>query len=173
MVPSLEAVVFEGGSYVPAEDGEHLRERWFGTVKGDVLFLCPYETVYLVEKGELRAVDSDGEEMSVDDLIEAFSARREGFERAYVVFRDLRDMGYVVKSGFKFGGHFRVYEGDPDSTHSDWVVVVTGPEGVLTPRDVLRATRLAASVRKTFVLAVVEDVESPEIRYVRLERVRL
>jgi len=168
-----KAVVFEGGSYLPADRGENLRKRWFGTVRGDVLFLCPFETVYLAEKGEIRVENSEGEPMSETDLLEFFSERREGFDRAYVVFRDLRDAGYIVKSGFKFGGHFRVYEGDPDSTHSDWVVAVTGPEGKLTPRDILRATRLATSVRKKFVLAVVEDVESPEIRYVRLERVRL
>ncbi len=27
-----------------------------------------------------------------------------------IAYRDLRNRGFIVKSGFKFGTHFRVYE---------------------------------------------------------------
>jgi tRNA-intron endonuclease len=47
------------------------------------------------------------------------------------------------------------------------VVRVVEPSERLSPRDVVRGTRLAHSVRKEFLLAVVEDPSEPRIRYVR------
>ncbi|HII70506.1 tRNA-intron lyase [Methanopyrus kandleri] len=159
------AKVFEGGSLV-SKDYEDLKRRYFGTEHGNVLFLDPFETVYLTEKGEIDPETPEGEPMSVEELLSFFERRRPGFRAGYVVYRDLTERGYVVKSGFKYGGRFRVYEEDPDREHSKYVVRVVEPDTELSTRDVLRATRLAHSVRKDFVLAVVEDVEEPRIEYV-------
>ncbi|WP_457619967.1 tRNA-intron lyase [Methanopyrus sp.] len=159
------ARVFEGGSLV-SRDYEDLKRRYFGTEHGNVLFLDPFETVYLTEEGDIDPESPEGEPMSEEELLSFFERRRPGFRAGYIVYRDLIERGYVVKSGFKYGGMFRVYEGDPDREHSKYVVRVVEPDTELSTRDVLRATRLAHSVRKDFVLAVVEDVEEPRIEYV-------
>jgi len=160
------AWVFEGGSTL--FDGyERLKENHFGTERGDSLVLNPFETVYLAEEGEIEPRSTSGEELSVEELVEFFEERVPRFRAGYAVYRDLVERGYVVKAGFKYGGLFRVYEGDPDREHSKYVVRVVEPSESLAPRDILRATRLAHSVRKEFILAVVEDPSKPKIRYVR------
>ncbi len=160
------AWVFEGGSTL-FEGFERLKENHFGTERGDALVLNPFETVYLAEEGEIEPRSASGEALSVGELVEFFEDRVPGFRAGYAVYRDLVERGYVVKAGFKYGGLFRVYEGDPDREHSKYVVRVVEPSESLSPRDVVRGTRLAHSVRKEFLLAVVEDPSEPRIRYVR------
>jgi tRNA-intron endonuclease len=94
------------------------------------------------------------------------------FEGKLKVYEDLREKGLVVKTGFKFGSHFRAYERIESVKripHSLYLVdfVENGHEFILP--DLSRSVRLANSVRKEMVFAYDEN----GIHYFSVGRIKL
>ncbi len=87
-----------------------------------------------------------------------------GFSQAYQVYKDLRNKGYIVTPGIKFGADFAVYEHGPGIDHAPFIVSVEDPESIMGPFEVVRAGRLATTVRKQFIIAI-PDTKQDEIRY--------
>jgi tRNA-intron endonuclease len=81
-----------------------------------------------------------------------------------VVYRDLRDRGYLVKTGYIFGCHFRVYERGvklkrgpkAPHEHTKFVVHCVPEEAAFSLPEMSRAVRLAHNIRATFVWAVTD-----------------
>jgi len=137
------------------------------------------EAAYLVEKGKLKVtMKSDGKKnkkLDFKDLMEFGTKSVNQFHPQYIVFRDLRERGYLVKTGFKFGAHFRVYErgvklkrGPIEAhEHTKFVVHFVPEESAFSLPEMSRAERLAHNIRATFVWAVIDsesDVTYYEIR---------
>lgn len=100
-----------------------------------------------------------GKPLGFDELSARLAKRDPELMLKYAVYADLRSRGYIVKTGLKFGAHFRVYDrGEkPGETHSKYIVHAI-PEGCkFTPAELARAVRLAHSVRKSMLFAVVDD----------------
>jgi len=76
------------------------------------------------------------------------------FDSKYLVFTELRDNGYVVTPGIKFGCDFAVYEHGPGIDHAPYLVQVVKPDDMLTATAIILAGRLATTVRKQFILAI-------------------
>ncbi|MFB6076561.1 MAG: tRNA-intron lyase [Candidatus Nanohaloarchaea archaeon] len=145
-------------------------------VDGD-LELALVEAMHLVDRQEL-VVERDGTEMDRDELYEFFTARESEFPQKYITYSDLRDRGYIVKSGFKFGAHFRVYprgvnpytEGPKDQRqHTKWVVHAVTADEDFTFTDVSRAVRLAQNIRAAMLWAVVDSEK--EVTYYKVGHV--
>jgi tRNA-intron endonuclease len=138
-------------------------EYWlgqYGTYKlsehGMLNKLDIYETVFLMELGVLEVSN-----FSKGKIFEIATKRRSDFPKLYDVYKDWRSKGYVVKTGFKFGTHFRIYfpgakpiKDDPTWVHSRHVVHVFPRDAKLLISEWARAIRVAHSVRKTFILAI-------------------
>lgn len=118
------------------------------------LVLDLIEGLLLLEKGMIRARDSRGRSLSENSLRRRARKIHEGFERDYMVYRDLRQHGKIVLSGIKFGCEFAVYEHGPGIDHAPYLVSVREPEDNITSTDIVRAGRLATTVRKRFIIAV-------------------
>ncbi|MCL5100333.1 MAG: tRNA-intron lyase [Candidatus Marsarchaeota archaeon] len=147
------------------EKGKELYDKlWFGqygsykaSERGQLNKLDIYETIFLSEKGILNI-----QNISIKDLVTYASSRRKDFQKLYEVYRDWREKGFVIKTGFKFGTHFRVYfpgakpsqNDGKEWTHSKHVIHVFPKESRLLISEWARAIRVAHSVRKTFILAV-------------------
>ena len=58
------------------------------------------EAVYLVECRRLEVVTPEGEPVRFEELLCRAAAEFEGFDIKYMVYRDLRNRGFVVKKGF-------------------------------------------------------------------------
>jgi tRNA-intron endonuclease, archaea type len=72
------------------------------------------------------------------------------------VYTDLRDRGFVVKTGFKFGSHFRAYEQIEDVDripHSKYLVHALPKDFIVMLPEMSRAIRLAHGVRKRMIFA--------------------
>jgi len=119
------------------------------------LILALYEALYLAEKGVLTVVDENGVEISPQRLAELGRARIKNFDDIYKIYKYFRDLGYVVKSGLKFGALFSVYEKGPGIDHAPMVVVFLEPDKGISATDITRGGRLGHSVKKTFTLATV------------------
>src|SRR5438445_6785455 len=71
------------------------------------------EALYLVEKEKLKVYQKiNGKKKKLDfkELMQLGTRSVNLFHPSYAVYRDLRERGYLVKTGFKFGTVFRVYE---------------------------------------------------------------
>jgi tRNA-intron lyase len=165
----LEGTFFSEDLITIIDDPEKGREiyesHWFGQYgtykigeRGILNKLDIYETVFLIDKGILKVKNASRKE-----IIDTASKRREDFQKLYDVYADWRSKGYVVKTGFKFGTHFRIYfpgakptkNGNGEEwTHSKHVIHVFPRDVKLLVAEWARAIRVAHSVRKTFILAI-------------------
>ncbi len=158
----------------PVEGGELYRMGFYGKFYAmpkpktpDIdreLELSYFDALYLVEKGVLRVVDEKGRELGKDELLKLFEEKYENFREAYMVYKDLRNKGYVVKSGMKYGVTFLVYEYGPGIDHAPFLVHVLPFSGRLDPVEIIRAGRLSHSVRKKLITAYVNP-DTGEIHY--------
>ena len=129
------------------------------------LVLDLLEGLYLLEKGLLTARDRlSGRELGPEDLRKLGRELHEDFDAKYAVYKDLRDAGLVVTTGIKFGCDFAVYERGPGLEHAPYLVSVRRPGDLITAPDIVRAGRLATTVRKRFVLALVDE-KTGDVRY--------
>lgn len=117
------------------------------------LELSLIEALYLLEKGRLRLLDAEGRELSPEEVRELGERSEEVFLDRYRVYKDLRERGYVVRPGLKFGATFAVYKYGPGIDHAPFLVLVVPSSVKLSAIDVVRAGRLSHSVRKKFILA--------------------
>lgn len=132
------------------------------------LLLDLMEGLYLLEEGRITVVDSKTRR-SVGRQVLLAAARRtyRGFELAYRVYRDLRDKGFIVTPGIKFGADFAVYERGPGIDHAPFIVSVETPNSLMGPFEVVRAGRLATTVRKQFIIAIPDEKKgSSKVRYI-------
>lgn len=147
------------------KEGRELYEKlWLGqygsykaSERGKLNKLDVYETLFLINKGLLELKNA-----SKSELVKNAVERRSDFQSLYEVYEDWREKGYVIKTGFKFGTHFRVYfpgakpmeTGENGWMHSKHVIHVFPKDSKLLISEWARAIRVAHSVRKTFILAV-------------------
>jgi len=123
------------------------------------LILDLIEGYYLVKKGRLDVYTVDGNDkrrsVSMKEMVSICRKEYAHFDSKYIVFATLRDKGYVVTPGIKFGCDFAVYEHGPGIDHAPYLVQVVNPGDMLTATTVVLYGRLATTVRKQFILAVV------------------
>jgi len=134
--------------------------------KGGLLELSLVEGVYLIERGSIT-VNKGKHEITADDITKI--AKEENFQLKCKVYADLRERGRIVKTGFKFGAHFRVYGRDESiEEHSKYLVHVVPESTVYSFHEVSRIVRLAHGVKKDIIFAVVDD--EGDITYYKIER---
>ena len=145
------------------ETGRTLYESyWLGqygaykaSERGQLNKLDIYETLLLMQKKVLSLTNAKQAE-----VLKQATSRRSDFKMLYQVYEDWREKGYVIKTGFKFGTHFRVYfpgakPGNNENwVHSKHVIHVFPKNSKLLISEWARAIRVAHSVRKTFILAI-------------------
>src|SRR2546428_520583 len=142
---------------------------FFGKIVGRRLQLSLLETAYLLKAGlvEVRNAETD-RPIRLPRLIKEAKAIQPDFELRLQAYEDLTGRGVISKTGFKYGSHFRAYEGDPETHHAKYLVHVVpkGHRGAWP--EISRAVRLAHGVKKQILFGEVGD----GVRYVKLERVR-
>lgn len=112
------------------------------------------EAYYLLKKGRISIYDvKEKRELPVDEFCEKVKKIHDKFEEKYVIYNDLRKKGYIPRPGLKFGADFVVYKKGPGLEHSPFIVHVLHHDSKIGAIDMVRAGRLATSVRKKFVIA--------------------
>ena len=142
---------------------------FFGKLIGRRLQLSLLETAYLAKCGAVAVRNADTDrEIRLPRLIQEARAIQPDFELRLHAYEDLTSRGVITKTGFKYGAHFRAYEGDPEAHHAKYLVHVVpkGHRGAWP--EISRAVRLAHGVKKQILFGEVGE----DVRYVKLERVR-
>jgi tRNA-intron endonuclease len=139
--------------------------RYFGRPIGvrkpkpDVFYDKPLELsliegLYLLNKEKIDIQDSNLQEgVSKEHIVDIGEKYYENFLSKYEIYEDLRDKGYIVRPGLKFGADFAVYKKGPGLDHSPYLIQVLPKHSNLTAIDIVRAGRLANSVKKKFIIA--------------------
>ncbi len=117
------------------------------------LILDLIEGFYLMEESEISVFRSR-RKMSRDEVLLVCREEYDDFDKKYQVYRNFRDLGYVVNPGIKFGCDFAVYEKGPGIDHAPYLVQVYSKRDSMSSTAVVLAGRLATTVRKHFILAV-------------------
>lgn len=149
----IVSVKIEEGSKRPISLHE---KSLFGKIEEDSLILSLVEACYLLEKGRLDIYEDDIE-CTIGYIIDIL--KEQGIYGKYVVYRDLKDRGFVIKTGFKYGSDFRLYNRGrgPGQGHSDFLVKVIFESYDINALDFASYIRVAHGVNKKFLLAIVDD----------------
>jgi len=123
------------------------------------LVLDLIEGCYLVEKRRLQLFHIDGKQVSLNEIRKICKKQYVDFDAKYLVFQNLRNKGYIVTPGIKFGCDFAVYEQGPGIDHAPYLVRVFRATDDLTATGVVLAGRLATTVKKQFILAIPKVTE--------------
>ncbi len=155
----------------PAAVAELGRELAYGSRVGDRLELSLLEASYLLETGQLRLKDATSGRMVPPDRLTRRARRLDRrFEERLAAYRDLRGRRLVVKTGFKYGAHFRAYPRNPEHAHARYLVQAVPADHRSTWPEVAGGVRVAQGVRKEFVVAGV--AAGRPVRFLSLERIR-
>lgn len=146
---------------------------WYGKLFEDKLELSLVEAAYLLEKGKISIKG-----MTFKKFFSHALKIDERFNTRYTVYRDLRERGLPVRTGFKFGCDFRVYErgvkpikrGPKEAReHTKWVVFTVPEDHTCSFQELSRAVRLAHNIRANMLWAIVDndgDVTYYEIKFI-------
>ena len=174
------------GDKIIEDDKEMIKafhDRGFGDIHGNTLLLAPVEALYLTEIRKLSIPKStqktgSGKACKPQKMHEVASLFNElkkwdkEIAVKYYIYRDLRKKGYVVRTGLKYGAYFRVYEKGirVGEGHSHWLVHPIQEHEKTSIYEVARAVRLAHSVRKKMLWAVVDS--EGDVTYYKMERMQ-
>ena len=137
---------------------------------GDMHQLSLIESAHLMETGHLMLRDAGtGQPMTEEAFMERVRGNRPDFELRFKVYRDLREKGLVVKTGFKYGTHFRAYDRDPDTEHAKYLIHAVPRDLETSWPELSRAVRIAHGVRKEMVFGA---ADAAGVEYLKLRRVR-
>ncbi|MFH1452001.1 MAG: tRNA-intron lyase [archaeon] len=136
--------------------------RRFGEKSVEKIFYSLFEAYYLVKTRKMEIFNFRNLVLSESEVLKKFSRLDKKFKIKYLVFKDLRDKGYIVKTALKFGAEFRVYEkgNKVGLSHSRWICFPVSESGVMTWHDFSSKNRVAHSTKKNLLIAVVDDENS-------------
>jgi len=86
-----------------------LDQKGFGEIENGKLLLKSFETLYLLYTKKLL-LKKNKKQIDFDNFMSLCQKNNPEILTKFLIFRDLKNRGYVVKDGFGFGSDFRVYE---------------------------------------------------------------
>ncbi len=130
----------------------------FGENIGEKIQYSPSEVIFLVEKKKME-VSSTKKKLSKEELMNKFKRKDNKIETKYLVFKDLREKGYTVKTALKFGAEFRVYEKNsrPGKSHARWIVFTDEETRRFNWHEFSSKNRVAHSTKKRLLIAIVDS----------------
>jgi tRNA-intron endonuclease len=132
-----------------------LSQRGYGTPQDKTLTLTFFEALYLQDKGMLEAKTPEGATADFAALLQLYEAQNKNAWVNYLVYRDLRGRGYVVREGFGVGADFRIYDrGTYGKDTAPYLVLVTQEGQPLPTRELADAVGKCQSQQKELIVAV-------------------
>ena len=169
-MPTIKKInAFLLGRVVTAENKAEAKELYnksrFGELVDKKIQYSLVEALYLIEKKKL-AIKEDKKAIKQDDFIKTAIKLEKDFWTKYVVFRDMRNRGYIVKTALKFGADYRVYARGvkPGEDHAKWILFPVSESKGFTWYTFSAMNRVAHSTRKSLLVGIV-DVESSVTYY--------
>ena len=90
----------------------------------------------------------------------------ERFDEKLKVYTDLREKGWIVTPGVKYGCDFTVYKEGPGLEHAPFIVQIRKDIDKIHASEIVGFGRIATTVNKNFILAI---IKGSEIKYIEFE----
>ncbi|MDA4130599.1 MAG: tRNA-intron lyase [Thaumarchaeota archaeon] len=145
------------------EDARLLESKGFGIRDGNEFFLKDYEVLYLMYTEKLalgKKVDKNGQPVGSIKFTSYVTRALERDDKAwtrFLIFRDLRSRGYVVREGFGFPIDFRVYDrGDYGTKAAKYIVFGLNEGKTMSLSELKKHVEEMSTMGKEAVIAVIE-----------------
>jgi len=148
-----------GGRVTVDDSGRfgELEQAGYGERDDKRLVLKDYEALYLLNTGRLKLRDGRGKQVSFEALAETSQLAASDSWTKFIIYRDLRSRGYIVKDGFGFGTDLRVYERGDFPLKAAKFVVFALDEGTETEvEELAESVRQIIKMGKESIVAVIE-----------------
>jgi tRNA-intron endonuclease len=132
----------------------------FGKKSQEKIFYSLSEAFYLFKSKKLEILNNHQKSLQENEILKKFERIDKKFKTKYIVFKDLRKKGYVVKTALKFGAEFRVYDKGGKSKHSKWILFPVSENKQMTWQDFSAKNRVAHSTKKNLLIAIVDEENS-------------
>ncbi len=130
--------------------------RW---ISENTLSLEPEEILLLLDRGRIiLELTNTGKRIESEELVVHFTSLNPNFWSRYLVYKDLRNRGYVVSIGTRITAPFRIYSrgGKPGESVSKTVIYPI-PEGEDIDLNLLdQIVKQSKIDRKTLLLSVID-----------------
>ena len=145
----------------------------FGEKLGEKILYSLSEALFLTQDKKMEIYNHQNKKLTQKEILKKFERIDKKFKTKYLVFKDLRKNGYIVKTALKFGAEFRVYEKGKKITqsHSKWLCFPVSENKTLTWQEFSAKNRVAHSTKKNLLIAVVDDegaVSYYEVKWTRV-----
>jgi tRNA-intron endonuclease len=170
----INSFVESSGVAVSSSEGiEALSSRGYGVPENKKLILTFYEGLFLLSKGIVEVEDKEKRSLiGFYDLLQRFQLIDNNAWVKYLIYRDLRSRGYVVREGFGLGIDFRAYERGSYGKETAKYIVFGIKEGKpVSMREMNQALKYVQSIKKKLVLAVIN--RRGEVVYYSLSQMTL
>lgn len=157
----IEGIYEEDRIFIPlSEDTDLLLGGGFGVVceEGSSLVLALYEALYLISEDRIAIRDGKtGEPLNLESLLHRLRVLDSMIWTKYLIYRDLRSRGYVVREGIGWGINFRLYERGTYGKKAAKFIVLAICEGTPMPISQLKkALTLTQNIKKELIIAVID-----------------
>ena len=151
-----KGITFENGVEIKDKSNiDSLSSRGYGTQENNSLILAFYEALYLLDKNILEVYSENGDLIKFQDLLNYYEKINDNAWVNYLVYRDLRSRGYVVRGGFGAGIDFRIYERGCYGKNVASTLILSTQEGrPLNIEYLTKVIKQCQSQKKALVLAV-------------------
>lgn len=134
---------------------DSLSQRGYGITDNEIFTLTFYEALYLLDKDLLEVKTKKDKRIDFQTLLQSYENIDRNAWVNYLIYRDLRSRGYVVREGFGTGIDFRVYNrGAYGKEPASYMVLGTQEGKPLPVEELTKALRQCQSQKKELVIAV-------------------
>ena len=148
---------------IMAPEGDVSRRTYeksrFGEPKGKRFYYSSVEALYLLEDEKMEVVDGKNKSLNFDQFVKKAKKLDSRLLVRYLVYKEMRKRGYIVKTALKFGADFRVYDRGvkPGEDHAKWVLFCVNEKESSTWYEFSAKNRVAHSTKKNLLMGVVDD----------------
>jgi tRNA-intron endonuclease len=163
--------VDKGGAVVveQSERFGELEEVGYGERQGKAIRLKDFEALYLLYAGKMSLKDSKGKGITFEEFAKSNQSKVKDSWTKFIIYRDLRSRGYVVKDGFGFGTDLRVYErGDFPAKAAKFVIFALDEGTEKSLGDLRDSVKQIVRMGKEAIVAVIE--RRGEVIYYRVTK---
>lgn len=175
-VSVVEGVFRIGKVYIadPSSASSIHDQSFFGNFTNDKqLELDLMEALILQERKRIHIYDEQRHEMNFESILTYAAKFDDRIWTKYLIYRDLRQRGYIVRMGFGDGMDFRVFP--RGAQHQEDVAkyfICILPEGDPVQLETLdKITKQSIMARKELLLAIIDRLGDPT--YYKLEQFKL
>ena len=149
-------------------------KNYFGSLMPDgSLELDVLEALLLTERSRIKILDENNLEMTAEQILSIIVEKDARIWVKYLVYRDLRQRGYMVRLGYGDGIDFRVYP--RGSTRSEaiakYFIYILDEGNSIQLQNLDQITKQTLNARKKLIIVTLDRLGDPT--YYHLEQTKL